>query len=656
MKRLRIRLFAHVDLLSRNQKHAILFALDLGLAPIALAMAIVVIHGLNGSAEALARLWPLLPTIALMAGLASWAFGLPRVQLKAYESLGVSATGYYASVLTVGLSLLIWVSDLWLPGAAVILFGMTLFLVTVLVRTALLKLLIWVLNVGRQKTRVLIYGAGNTGLQLALALKTHESISAVAFLDDDPSLAAHRLAGLRIFPSDSAEQLIRNREVDRVLLAMPSLSQPKLVQISRRLQALAVDVQVLPSFAQLVGTEALVDTLTPVKAGRFLGRSQLEDTLRDHSSEIHRGRSVLVTGAGGSVGSELCRQLLEQGPRKLVLFEVSEIALYNVERELRELSCDTEVELVAVLGSVTDARIMRFVITEHAIDVVFHAAAYKHVPLVESNPIAGLANNVLGTRVVAAAAHEAGVERFTLISTDKAVRPTNVMGASKRLAELVIQDMAKRSEKTRFSIVRFGNVLGSSGSVIPLFKDQISRGGPVTLTHEDVTRYFMTISEAARLVLLAGAFSQDSAGHTALRSGPKGGDVFVLDMGKPVKIRHLAEQMIHAAGYTVRDENHPDGDIEISVIGLRPGEKLHEELLIGKGLLTTPHPKILRAEEESLSELEMAKALKSIGAVISSGDVDAAREMILDLVRPRDTLQDLELHSGKLADAAGSGS
>jgi FlaA1/EpsC-like NDP-sugar epimerase len=641
--------------MSRNQKRAVLFACDVVMAPVALLLAVVVVHGLIGSGEALTRLWPLFPIIALMAGLSSWAFGLPLVQLKAYESLGVRATAYYAAVLTVALFLLTRAGELWLTGAGIILFGMTLFLVSVLARVSLLKLLIWVLNAGRHKTRVLIYGAGNTGLQLALALKTHESISAVAFLDDDPSLASHRLAGLKIHPSTSAEHLIRNRDVNRVLLAMPSLSQPKLVQISRRLQGLGVDVQVLPSFAQLIGTEALVDTLTPVKAGRFLGRSQLEDTLRSHSSETYEGRSILVTGAGGSVGSELCRQLLEQGPRKLVLFEVSEIALYNIERELQELGGDSGIELVAVLGSVTDARIMRGVIAEHAIDVVFHAAAYKHVPLVESNPIAGLANNVLGTRVVAAAAHDAGVERFTLISTDKAVRPTNVMGASKRLAELVIQDMAKRSDKTLFSIVRFGNVLGSSGSVIPLFKDQISRGGPVTLTHEDVTRYFMTISEASRLVLLAGAFSQGEAGRPATRGGPRGGDVFVLDMGKPVKIRHLAEQMIHAAGYTVRDERNPDGDIEIAVIGLRPGEKLHEELLIGKGLLTTPHPKILRAEEESLSELEMAKALKEIGAVVSSGDVAAARQMILDLVRPRAEAAEAEPRVAIPAESMASG-
>jgi FlaA1/EpsC-like NDP-sugar epimerase len=333
---------------------------------------------------------------------------------------------------------------------------------------------------------------------------------------------------------------------------------------------------------------------------------------------------VLVTGAGGSVGSELCRQLLLHRPRRIVLFEVSEIALYTMDRDLLDRAEGTGVEVISVLGTVTDARMVRAAMTDHAIQVVFHAAAYKHVPLVEANPIAGVANNVLGTRILADAAHDCGVERFILISTDKAVRPTNVMGASKRLAEMVIQDLAKRTTGTLFSMVRFGNVLGSSGSVIPLFKEQIAKGGPVTLTHEDVTRYFMTISEAVRLVLLAGSFAD--------ADGSRGGDVFVLDMGKPVKIRDLATQMIEAAGYTVRSDAHPDGDIDIQVIGLRPGEKLHEELLIGEGLLTTPHPKILRAREQGLTELQMASALRGLRTAVAQGDGNAARAVITTYV------------------------
>lgn len=299
------------------------------------------------------------------------------------------------------------------------------------------------------------------------------------------------------------------------------------------------------------------------------------------------------------------------------MLEMSEVALYDIDRELRSRPDLAEVELVPVLASVNDSRAVRLALTDHGIEVVLHAAAYKHVPLVEVNPLAGMSNNVLGTRTLAEAAEEAGVERFILISTDKAVRPTNMMGASKRLAELVIQDFAKKSRGTVFSMVRFGNVLGSSGSVVPLFKEQIASGGPVTLTHDDVTRYFMTISEAVKLVLLAGSYAQPGT--------QAGGDVFVLDMGKPMRIRDLAVQMIEAAGYTLRDAANPAGDIEIKVIGLRPGEKLHEELLIGEGLLTTPHSKILRAREASLSELDMAKALQGLRNAMATGDAQAAR-------------------------------
>jgi FlaA1/EpsC-like NDP-sugar epimerase len=366
-----------------------------------------------------------------------------------------------------------------------------------------------------------------------------------------------------------------------------------------------------------VGAEALVDNLTPVEPGQFLGRKQMEEAPPDGLA-AYSGRSILVSGAGGTIGSELCRQLLSYGPRKLVLYEMSELALYDVDRELRaRLDCG-KTEIIPLLATVTDSRAARSAMADHGIEVVLHAAAYKHVPLVEANPIAGMSNNVLGTRILADAADEAGVERFILISTDKAVRPANVMGASKRLAELVIQDLAKRSRQTVFSMVRFGNVLGSSGSVVPLFKEQIAKGGPITLTHDDVTRYFMTIAEAVKLVLLAGSFSQPGGAQS-------GGDVFVLDMGKPMRIRDLAEQMVQAAGYTVRDAANPDGDIEIQMIGLRPGEKLHEELLIGEGLLTTPHSKILRAREGSLSELDMAKALQTLRNAMATGDAQAAR-------------------------------
>lgn len=470
---------------------------------------------------------------------------------------------------------------------------------------------------GKPRRRVLIYGAGRTGIQLLAALRSHDSIYPVAFIDDNPALHSMSSGGLHIYSADRVEELTQRFDVDRVLLAMPSVPGPKLAQLARKLQNMGLTVMSVPSFAQIVGVERLVDALTPVEPDKFLGRVQVDKGV-PLGAETYRGRRVLVTGAGGSVGTALCRQLLPSKPACIVLFEVSEIALYTIERKLAKLAEGTGTRIIAVLGSVTDSRMARMVMAEHKIDVVFHAAAYKHVPLVEANPIAGLANNVLGTRTLGDAANEAGVKKFVLISTDKAVRPTNIMGASKRLAELVIQDLAKRSGGTKFSMVRFGNVLGSSGSVIPLFKEQIANGEPITLTHEDVTRFFMTISEAARLVLLAGSYSD----------GGIGGDVFVLDMGEPVKIRDLAQQMINAAGLTVRDAENPNGDIEIMITGLRPGEKLHEELLIGEGLLTTPHPKILRAQEQSLTELQMATALRALRTAVATGDANAAISVV----------------------------
>ncbi|WP_428830145.1 polysaccharide biosynthesis protein [Cereibacter changlensis] len=605
-------LFECADRLSRPQKRLVLLLIDSLLAPIVLLATGLLLPTVPGQHLLL------FPAAALWAALIASLLGLPRIKLNAYESLAILKTGACAALLALAVALTAWLGGAPLPLAAIILFGLMLFLASVGARMAMLHLLLWTLQLNQKRYRVLIYGAGNTGSQLAAALSSRGAIRPVAFVDDNAALQGMTVSGLKVHPPREIERIMRERDINRVLLAMPSVSPPKLAQIAQRLQLTGLDVHTVPSFAQLVGAEQLVDNLTPFVCGRFLGR-QVEEAL-PQGAEAYVGRSILVTGAGGSVGSELCRQLLLIRPARIVLFDVSEIALYTIDRELSERAEGTGVEIVAVLGSVMESRLVRMVMAEHRIEVVFHAAAYKHVPLVEANPIAGLANNVLGTRTLADAAHEAGVARFILISTDKAVRPTNIMGASKRLAELVVQDMARRSAGTVFSMVRFGNVLGSSGSVIPLFKEQIARGGPVTLTHEDVTRYFMTISEAARLVLLAGSFAH--GGDTA------GGDVFVLDMGQPVRIRDLARQMIEAAGYSVRSPGNPAGDIEIVVTGLRPGEKLHEELLIGEGLLTTPHAKILRAREDSLSELEMASALRALRAAVAVGNAEAARQVI----------------------------
>ncbi len=620
MTELRKRLFTVVDRLNRVHKRFVFLFVDVALAPLALAVTVMLVYGSVAPVSAFADLAPVFLFLPLTAAAMSLVLGIPNIKLKAYESLAILRAGAFAAVLAAALFSYCRLLGAAFPVLGISLFGLIFFLSSVGLRLAMLNLYLWVLRWGSRRWRVLIYGAGTTGIQLAAALKSHDQVHVVAFLDDNTGLQSLTVAGLRVLSPDRIEQIVREREIDRVLLAMPSTSAPKLAQIARRLQSLGLDVLAVPSFGQLVGAEALVDNLAPVEPGKFLGRKQVEEVPPDGLA-AYSGRNILVTGAGGTIGSELCRQLLGYGPRKLVLFEMSEVALYDIERELRERPDAGQTTIVALLASVTDSRATRSAMADHGIEVVLHAAAYKHVPLVEANPIAGLSNNVLGTRTLADAADEAGVERFILISTDKAVRPTNIMGASKRLAELVIQDLAKRSRRTVFSMVRFGNVLGSSGSVVPLFKEQIARGGPITLTHDDVTRYFMTIAEAVKLVLLAGSFSH--AGGQA--GGQSGGDVFVLDMGKPMRIRDLAEQMVHAAGYTVRDSGHPDGDIEIKMIGLRPGEKLHEELLIGEGLLTTPHSKILRAREASLSELDMAKALQSLRNAMATGDAAAAR-------------------------------
>ncbi len=619
MLSLRGYLFAIVDRLSRSQKRLVILGIDSACAPLALFLSVAIVYSAVPTAPFVERMAWHFPMVMVLTAVFSAMLGMHRVQLKAYESSAILLTGVSSLMVTIAFAFSLPQTGPFFPATGVILFGLLLFLLSVATRIAMLHVLNWVLRYGKPRRRVLIYGAGNTGVQLAAALRAHQSIAPVAFVDDAESLRGTSVAGLRIYGSDRIAQLASQMDIDRVILAMPSVSTPRLAQIARKMTDLGLHVMSVPSFAQLVGEEKIVDSLTPVEPGQFLNRTQVHEVLAP-ATGAYAGRVVLVSGAGGSVGSELCRQLLALRPRRLVLFEVSEIALYTIERELRDLAEGLDVDIVAVLGSTTDSRMARMVMRDNGVQVVVHAAAYKHVPLVEANPIAGLANNVLGTRTMGDAANEAGVERFVLVSTDKAVRPTNIMGASKRLAELVVQDLAKRSSGCVFSMVRFGNVLGSSGSVVPLFREQIARGGPVTLTHEDVTRYFMTIAEAVRLVLLAGSFSDPAQA--------RGGDVYVLDMGKPVRIRDLAQQMIEAAGFTVRNDRNPEGDIEIVVTGLRPGEKLHEELLIGAGLLTTPHPKILRAVEDSLTELQMAAALRALRSAVATGDAEAARDVV----------------------------
>lgn len=600
--------------LSRPKKNAILLLVDMALVPVALWTAIAMFGRSIDASPVVSTI--LFITLIAAAGGMSTMMGLPRIKLNAYEQSGIlRTTGFAVSVGIVAficLQAVIGGPDL---VQIIAVFTMMLLILAVGTRIGLRSILVRMYQRGSVRQRVLIYGAGQTGVQLATALGRDDAVLPVAFVDDNPTLTNIMVAGLPVHSPIRIEALIDELAVDRVVLAMPSISKPKQARIARRLEELGCDVSMVPSFATLVGEGDLLDRIQSANPSRYLNRENLEGELSG-LCHAYTGRTVMITGAGGSIGSELTRQILACSPKKLVLFEISEFALYQLRRELDEIGLSTSTELVTVLGSVMDAATVQRTLDAHQVEIILHAAAYKHVSLVEENVLAGMRNNVVGTRVVAEAARDAGVSRFILISSDKAVRPTSMMGASKRLAELIIQDLASRSDTTCFSFVRFGNVLGSSGSVVPLFDEQIARGGPITLTHPDVTRYFMTLSEAARLVLLAGNYTS-------------GGDIFVLDMGQPVPIRKLAEQMIETAGYTVCDENNPDGDIEISIVGLAPGEKLHEELVAPTSRLEpTSHPKISRADEEILSEIEVATALKALNTALDAGSEEQVRDVV----------------------------
>lgn len=473
-----------------------------------------------------------------------------------------------------------------------------------------------------ERPRVLIYGAGNAGRQLASAIKTSSEMKLIGFIDDDTGLRGATLNGVGIWHPDRLEQLVHARGVTDILLAIPSATRARRTAIVHRLHHLKLHVQTLPAVLDLARGEVSVNDLKELEIEDLLGRTAVAPDLTLLDRNI-AGKVVLVTGAGGSIGSELCRQVAAAGPATLLLVDASEPNLYAIHHELthrRDEAADVEIPVILpLLASVVDERRLREIIATWRPDTIFHAAAYKHVPMVEHNPLEGIRNNVVGTLVVAKLAVAFGVTNFVLISTDKAVRPTNVMGATKRLAEMTLQALQAEQTATRLSMVRFGNVLGSSGSVVPLFRRQIAAGGPVTITDPSITRYFMTIPEAAQLVIQAGAMAT-------------GGDVFVLDMGEPVRIYDLACNMIELSGLSPRDQNSPDGDIEIRVVGLRPGEKLYEELLIGDDVTPTGHPRIMRARERMLPWDELEEALAALRDAIDDGDVARARAILQALV------------------------
>jgi FlaA1/EpsC-like NDP-sugar epimerase len=504
--------------------------------------------------------------------------------------------------------------------------------------------------------QALIYGAGSAGRQLASAMANSPEIRVVGFLDDDDRLHGHVLNGLPIHNPADLDEILNDAAITDVLLALPSVSRPRRNEILNALKPHKVAVRTLPGLSDIATGKVNLSDVRELDIDDLLGREPVQPNGLLLNLNTH-GKTVLVTGAGGSIGSELCRQILKTNPKQLLLVEMSEFALYQIHKELVGLLEDglahvdsiqadasgepadeldsalkvAGIELVPLLASACDEVRMHEIMDTWKPQTVYHAAAYKHVPLVEHNPAEGVRNNVWGTRVCAEAAMRNSVRNFVLVSTDKAVRPTNIMGATKRLAEMVLQALAEVNAavaaqggrapkaKTTFSMVRFGNVLGSSGSVVPLFREQIKNGGPITLTHADITRYFMTIPEAAQLVIQAGAMGQ-------------GGDVFVLDMGQPVKIIDLARRMVELSGLTMRDELHPDGDIELTVTGLRPGEKLYEELLIGDNPKPTQHPRIMKAHEQFLLWPALEQKLNALSIAMSANDVPVIRALLKDLV------------------------
>lgn len=493
------------------------------------------------------------------------------------------------------------------------------------------------------RDRVIIYGAGESGARVVQAMHGNSAFVPFGFVDDSPLLQGSQMNGLPIYPSADLEDLVSRNRIARVLLAMPTASRRQRRKIIASLEPLPVHVQTVPDFNDLISGKAQVDDIREVDVEDLLSRSPVApvDSLIQGTL---LGKSVLVTGAGGSIGSELCRQILRAGPKTIVLFELSEVALYSIDQELRALATkfEIDVDVVPLLGSVQDQHRVQEVMQRFGVETVYHAAAYKHVPMVEQNIIEGACNNILGTLSAAKAAIESGVGSFVLVSTDKAVSPTNVMGATKRFAEQVLQALQEKTNKTCFSIVRFGNVLESSGSVVPLFREQIRHGGPVTVTHPLIIRYFMTIPEAAQLVIQAGSMAQ-------------GGDVFVLDMGEPVKIVDLARRMIKLTGLSIRDDEHLDGDIEIEFTGLRPAEKLYEELLIGENVSGTEHPRIMRAEEHFLPYDQLEGLLQAVVEAAQHLDRGKMREILEAAVleyQPEEGIKDLLWDAPKTVDIA----
>jgi FlaA1/EpsC-like NDP-sugar epimerase len=596
--------------LTHAQKRLILLFLDVLLAPLAFVAA----HAIHYS-----RLFPLtelrgslelLPSLVPMTLAMSVILSVPDIRPKDFDRGSALRVAGFATLLAAGTALAAWVQGVAAVTGLYVVFAMVFFALCAGARIAILHLLLWIYGRSRAITNVLIYGAGRTGMTVASALRKRPDIVPVAFVDDSPALAGLSVAGLPVYAARDLHSLCAMVRIDRVIIAIPSISLHRRALIAQRFEALDADVWTLPAFSDLMGEAGLLDKLLPAAPRAILHREEAVSG-QSRALEIYADASVMITGAGGTIGQELCRQVLALHPRRLVLFDASEFALFTVEQELEVPARAAGVEITTILGSVADGALVDAALRRCEVEIVLHAAAYKHVPLVQKNALSGLANNAIGTDILAQKAREHGVARFVLVSTDKAVRPKNVMGASKRVAEIVVQDLASRADRTIFSAVRFGNVLGSSGSVLPLFQEQILRGGPVTVTDPGATRYFMTVEEASALVLIAGAFAE-------------GGEIFALDMGEPIAIGTLARRLVELSGFTVRDDDNPEGEIAIVATGLRPGEKRHEERMVRAGVTTTAHPRIARIEDRGLSEIETASLLRDLRDALQRTDEAAA--------------------------------
>lgn len=603
--------------LSRRQKQALMIMSDVIILLLAIWLSFALRLGVLWPDKILSNLWIFL-IIPLVSIPLFIRFGLYKSVLK-FMGTKVIVTAFQSITITslfVGFAMMIF-READMPRTVILIFWFVSSILIIIMRFLYKGYLYSWDNFVNDRKPTIIYGAGSAGAQIVESLRKNHEYAPIAFIDDEKSKQGTFINFTRIHPFSDLKDIIKKRKVKAILLAIPSLSEQRKRDLLKKLSKYPVEVKLLPSLSEIVSGRVSIENIRHVQVEDILGRTPVKPKTSLLKKNI-TGKNVLVTGAGGSIGSELCRQILKLKPNKIVLFDHSEFNLYSIDYELTSLG-EKNCEIVPVLADVKSINKVENAIKENKIDTIYHAAAYKHVPMVEKNTVEGVFNNVMGTYNVAVCARDNNIENMVLISTDKAVRPTNVMGASKRFSELVLQALNSEESNTCFSMVRFGNVLDSAGSVVPLFRRQIKEGGPVTVTHAKVTRYFMSIPEAVQLVLQAGAMA-------------KGGDVFVLDMGEPVRILDLAHRMINLSGLSPITSENPEGDIKIKFTGLREGEKLYEELLIGKDVVQSKHPQIMQANEDFLSWQKVSSLIEDIKTNHEKLDDDSMRNVLIENV------------------------